>query len=96
MQGGGSVCINSIVLIIEMLVLRLELLKENPYTPCHIYFFLFLAIMSIVRFVLSLVYNDKLSQTQSITNSALYGVELSVSIIQLCAWVIKKQSLPKF
>lgn len=56
--------------------------------------------MSIVRFVLLLVYNSLSESTMSfgdyIANVVLTGVEMVLGIGQLGCWIVKKQSLPKF
>jgi len=54
LQGGGGECIDSLILLIQLKVLRLELRKEQPYTKYHIYYFIYLTLMSIVRFALTL------------------------------------------
>lgn len=47
--------IDSIILVIQLLVLRLELLKEQPYTPYHIGYFIYLVGFSVVRLVIFLL-----------------------------------------
>lgn len=55
LQGGGGECIGSLILLIQLGVLKMELNKEQPYTPFHIYYFIYLAIISMVRFAITLV-----------------------------------------
>ena len=92
--GGGGPCINSIAMILELLVLKSELIKERPYTPGHIHFFIFVALFSIARFIVGVVTTD--DRAECITNQVLNGVLMLISIIQLFYWIIKRQSLPEF
>lgn len=79
----------------QLLVLREELKKERPYTSTHIIYFLYLAILSVTRFILFLL--------QVINNGGTADVGLAISIIllincflQLGYWLAKRQSLPQF
>lgn len=47
--------INSIILFIQLLVLRLELLKEQPYTSFHVAYFLYLCLFSAARLTIFLL-----------------------------------------
>jgi hypothetical protein len=47
--------IDSIILFIQLFVLRLELLKEQPYTGFHITYFLYLCLFSAIRFIVFLL-----------------------------------------
>lgn len=53
LQGGGASVINSVVLIIQLSVLKLELGREQRYTRYHELFFFTLTVFSTIRFVLS-------------------------------------------
>jgi hypothetical protein len=94
LAGGGGPCINSIVLILELMVLRSELIKERPYTRCHVQFIIFLAIVSIGRFVAGMVTMD--DKPECIANQTLSGVLMAISIVQMAYWLVKRQSLPKY
>ena len=84
----------------EMLVLRLQLLTQHRYTTFHIFFVIFLALISIIRFVLLVVYNSQsgstMSQSTRIVNIVLTAIEMVIGIAQLVCWIAKKQSLPRF
>ena len=90
--GGAGPCANSIAMVLQLFVLRSELIKERPYTPGHVHFFIFLAAFSIARFVVGVVTTD--NRADSITNLVLNGVLMLISIIQLAYWILKRQSLP--
>jgi hypothetical protein len=85
--------IDSVILIIQLLVLRLELLKEQPYTPFHIAYFIYLCVFSISRLVLFLLNESQMFDTFNIVLSSVLILD---SLLQLCYWIIKKQSLPQF
>ena len=70
------------------------MIKERPYTRGHIQFFTFLAVVSIIRFIIGVVTTD--DKTDCITNLVLTGVLMVISLIQLAYWLVKRQSLPKF
>lgn len=51
----GGEGINSIILFVQLFVLRMELLKEQPYTRFHLAYFVYLCLFSAVRFVIYLI-----------------------------------------
>lgn len=85
--------INSIILFIQLLVLRLELLKEQPYTIFHVAYFLYLCLFSAARLTIFLL-NEK-DQFDAI-NITLSSILIADSLVQFTYWVVKKQSLPQF
>jgi hypothetical protein len=92
--GGGGPCINSIVLVLQLFVLRAELLKERPYTPRHAQFLALLALVSTTRFIYITVTND--GSPDCLGNLALAALLMTISMVQLAYWIVKRQSLPKF
>lgn len=91
MDGGGET-INSIILVIQLFVLRYELNKEQPYTNFHVIYFTYLFAISLVRFLI-IILVQVLDTATNITLSVLLVVD---SVIQLVYWINKKQSLPQF
>lgn len=75
-------------------MLRLELRKEQPYTKYHIYYFIYLTLMSIVRFAFTL--KDVLNSENDLANLIIASCFVVDSGVQLAYWMIKKQSLPQF
>lgn len=82
----------SIILFIQLLVLRLELLKEQPYTRFHIAYFLYLCLFSIARLIIYFFYQDN----STVIDKTLSSVLILDSIVQFTYWMVKKQSLPQF
>jgi hypothetical protein len=85
--------INSLILFIQLLVLRLELLKEQPYTRFHLAYFLYLLLFSAARLVIFLLNEQEKFDS---LNIALSSVLIADSIVQFTYWLVKKQSLPQF
>lgn len=85
--------INSVILFIQLLVLRLELLKEQPYTRFHLSYFLYLLLFSAARLII-FVLNER--EELDAINIALSSVLMVDSIAQVTYWIVKKQSLPQF
>lgn len=94
LQGGGGECINCVILLIQLAVLRLELNKEQPYTSQHIYYFLYLALISIARLVFTLL--DFIEANDHTLNLTLASLLVADSTLQLIYWIAKRQSLPEF
>lgn len=53
-EGVGEI-INSIILIIQSIVMRQELLKERPYTPTHLLYCIYLNLITVARIVIVLI-----------------------------------------
>jgi hypothetical protein len=85
--------IDSVILFIQLLVLRLELRKEQPYTRFHLAYFLYLCLFSAVRLAVFLL-NEAMEYDS--VNIALSGVLIVDSVAQFTYWVAKQQSLPQF
>lgn len=47
--------VDAIILIMQLVVLRLELKKERPYTPFHLLFSIYLTAISVTRLILVLL-----------------------------------------
>lgn len=92
LQGGGGECIDSIILVIQLGVLRLELKKEQPYTRYHIWYFVYLMIMSLARFTLTVI--DTINDANDLANAIISGLLVVDSVGQFAYWIKNKQSLP--
>jgi hypothetical protein len=93
-QGGGGECLDSIILLIQLGVLRYELKKEQPYTKFHLLYFFYLFAIEIVRFIFTLL--NLVNQLSGVANMVLSSLLVLDSTFQLGYWIAKKQSLPQF
>ena len=75
-------------------VLRYELLKEQPYTPFHIAYFWYLALLSFAR--VGLVLKDYVNGLNTKPDLVISSLLFILSCIQLAYWLKKRQSLPQF
>lgn len=82
------------ILIIQLGVLRLELKKEQPYTRYHIWYFVYLMIMSFARFILTVI--DTINEANDLANAIISGLLVVDSVSQFAYWIKNKQSLPEF
>jgi hypothetical protein len=94
LQGGGGECIDSVILIIQLGVLRLELKKEQPYTKFHIWYFIYLMVMSFARFILTII--DTVHGLNDPANSIISSLIVVDSVSQFAYWIKNRQSLPDF
>lgn len=94
LQGGGGECVDSVILVIQLAVLRLELRKEQPYTAYHVAYFVYLAAISGVRLALTLV--DVMRGENDTANLVIACLFVADSGLQLAYWLRKRQSLPQF
>lgn len=82
------------MLLVQLAVLRLELNREQPYTSAHVFCFLYLAVLSLVRLGLTLA--AFLATSRNIASLVLSALIALDSCAQLAYWAVKKQSLPQF
>lgn len=68
-------------------------MKEQPYTPFHIAYFIYLVIFSVSRLIIFQIVLEASSNVLSMVLSCILVVD---SLIQLSYWIFKKQSLPQF
>ena len=94
LQGGGGVCINSIILLVQLGVLRYELNKEQPYTKYHLMLFVYLLILEATRLVFTLL--DVISSQNDDANLIISSIITTDALVQLIYWLVKRQSLPQF
>jgi hypothetical protein len=94
LQGGGGECIDSVILVIQLGVLRLELKKEQPYTRFHLWYFVYLMVMSLARFTLTLL--DTLAGLNDLANLLISILLVADSAGQFAYWIKNRQSLPEF
>ena len=92
MQGGGGECIDSTVLLFELLVLKFEINKEQPYTRSHLVFFGYLLVMELVRFVFTLL--DVINNQNDVVTLVICSLILLVVLAYGVYVKVKRNSLP--
>lgn len=85
--------INSMILFMQLFVLRMELVKEQPYTRFHLAYFLYLCLFSTARCTIFLLSEQ---DSEDVLNAVLSALLILDSLALITYWVVKKQSLPQF
>ena len=78
--------------MLQLGVLRFELNKEQPYTPYHFIYFIYLTILEMARFTFTLL--DALNNDNDYPTLSLCSAILAVTLSQVIYWKIKRKSLP--
>lgn len=90
---GVGECVDSVILVMQLLVLRQELNKERPYTPFHLMFNIYLAVLSTVRLIFAFLSIGQ-ETTSVFVSIGFYLAFLINSVLLLGYWVAKRQELP--
>jgi hypothetical protein len=87
--------LDGFILIMQLIVLRLELKKERPYTNVHLTFCIYLTFVSLVRLILILIpLNQMVDNPNKQICIAFYLTFLINSVLLLGYWIAKRQQLP--
>jgi len=47
--------VNSVILVFELFLMRLEILRERPYSPVHRIYWIYLPVITLVRLIIEIV-----------------------------------------
>ena len=90
MVGGGGECFDSVILLLQLWVLRRELMKERPYTATHLVYSIYLTTLSLIRFGVVLVRITQGDAEKSV-DLGFYLAFMVDAILLLGYWIAKRQ-----